>query len=193
MKRKKQSQRSKPFGSQSASFKRGLHTCLQVTYLWVDPSEGGVILVHLEVDFSGGDGQSPPGHQEGCNELGRAAQDHWAYTKLGTHNRMKDNIYVELIEADNTHRDQCGTNALLAQHCAATWSGNKNVCSCRLSKKISSWKPRKSLNVDTTMGGQKTKAFEPVFVITLKCIGMGVEPDGFMTASDRSANSHRYQ
>lgn len=51
---------------------------VQVTYLCVDPLEGGVILVHLEVDLRGGDGQSPPGHQDGGDELGRAAQDHWA-------------------------------------------------------------------------------------------------------------------
>lgn len=68
----------KTCSSQSACFKLGLHTCSQVTYLRVDPFEGRVILVHLEVDFSGGDGQSPPGHQDGGNELGRAAQDHWA-------------------------------------------------------------------------------------------------------------------
>lgn len=57
-----------------AALNRG---CLQVPYLWLDPSEGWVILVHLEVDLSGGDGQSPPGHQHGGHQLGRAAQDHW--------------------------------------------------------------------------------------------------------------------
>lgn len=66
--------RLKPTGR----FKLELYTCLQVTYLWVDPFEGRVILVHLKVDFSGGDGQSPPSHQDRGNKLGRAAQDHWA-------------------------------------------------------------------------------------------------------------------
>lgn len=63
---------------QTTRFSLTLHTCLQVTYLCVDPFEGWVILVHLKVDFSGGDGQSPPGHQDRGNKLSRAAQDHWA-------------------------------------------------------------------------------------------------------------------
>lgn len=47
-------------------------------YLCVGPFERGIIFIHLEVHFAGGDGQSPPGHQHRGNELGWAAQDHRA-------------------------------------------------------------------------------------------------------------------
>ncbi|KAG7243071.1 hypothetical protein INR49_016446 [Caranx melampygus] len=40
-----------------------------------------VILVHLKVDLSGGDGQGSPRHQDRGNKLGRAAQNHWACTQ----------------------------------------------------------------------------------------------------------------
>lgn len=65
------------------------------TYLWVGPFESRVILVHLEVDFSGGDGQSPPGHQERGNKLGWAAQDHWACRGAATCT-ISNNIYIYL-------------------------------------------------------------------------------------------------
>lgn len=48
------------------------------THLGVDLLEGLVILVHLEVDFRGGDGERPLGHHHGGDELCRRAEDHGA-------------------------------------------------------------------------------------------------------------------
>lgn len=48
------------------------------THLGVDLLEGRVILVHLEIDFRGGDGQRPLGHHHGGDELCRRAEYHRA-------------------------------------------------------------------------------------------------------------------
>ena len=71
-----------------------LHTAVRVTHLGVDPLEGRVILVHLEVDLGGGDGQSPPGHQDRGDELGRAAQNHGACRAEHDPSAWKTNIYI---------------------------------------------------------------------------------------------------
>ena len=49
-----------------------------VTYLGVEPCEGRVILVHLEADLRGGDGEGPTDLQQRADQPGRAAQHHRA-------------------------------------------------------------------------------------------------------------------
>lgn len=48
------------------------------THLGVDLLEGRIILIHLEVDLCGGDGERPLGHHHGGDELCRRAEDHGA-------------------------------------------------------------------------------------------------------------------
>ena len=51
---------------------------MERTHFRVDLLEGGVVLIHLEVDFGRGDGESPLGHHHGSDELGGRAENHGA-------------------------------------------------------------------------------------------------------------------
>lgn len=46
------------------------------THFWVDFLEGRIILVHLEVDLGGGNGERPLGHYHWGYKLRRCAEDH---------------------------------------------------------------------------------------------------------------------
>lgn len=49
------------------------------TYRGVKPFEGGVILIHFEIDLGRRDGERPSRHYYWGHELGWGAEDNWAY------------------------------------------------------------------------------------------------------------------